>query len=106
VAAEEAAEPAEDGESVAVGVVAVAGGLIEDRREKMEETPELAGVLTGGGEPGGVVLKGTSMPDRGAFSALTEASGFGRPVSSTSLAWIFDRFSSLSNGAPARFFSF
>ena len=85
VAAEEATELEEDGESLPVVVVA----LTEDKKERTEE---VAAVLlevseeSGGGDPGGVVLKGISRICRVLLSARTELrDGFGRPVSSASL---------------------
>lgn len=85
-AAEEATELDEDGESLPV-VVDVAGALTEDKKERTEEVAVLLEVSEelGGGDPGGVVLKGISRLCRVLLSALTEADGFGRPVSSTSL---------------------
>lgn len=97
---EEATELDEDGESLPA-VVDVTGALAEDNNEKTGEVSE----ELGGGEPGGVVLKGISRLCRVLLSALTKGVGFGRPVSS-SLAEILDRFSSLSSGAPTRFLSF
>lgn len=87
VAAEEATELDEDGESLPV-VVDVAGALTEDSKERTEEVVtvllEVSEELLGG-DPGGVVLKGISRLCRMLLSALTEADGFGRLVSSTSL---------------------
>lgn len=75
----------EDGESLPV-VEDVTGALAEDSNEKtglvlmvlLEVSEEL-----GGGEPGGVVLKGISRLCRVFLSALTKGVGFGRPVSSS-----------------------
>lgn len=84
-AAEDVTELDEDGESLPV-VVDVTGALVEDSNEK---TGEVLMVLLevseelGGGEPGGVVLKGISRLCRVLLSALTKGVGFGRPVSSS-----------------------
>lgn len=84
-AAEEATELDEDGESLPV-VVDVT--LTEDKKERTEEVATVLLEVSeelGGGDPGGVVLKGMSRLCRVNLSALTEGDGFGRPVSSTSL---------------------
>lgn len=80
VVAAEGAELDEAGESFPV-VVAVT----EDNRERTEEAvTELLEVSEelAGGDPGGVVLKGTSRLCRVLRSVLTEGGGFGRPMSS------------------------
>lgn len=107
LAADDAAE-LEAGDSLSV-----AGALTEDRKDSTDKAAmdvEVSEELRGGGVPGGVVLKGRSWVYRKAFSALTSALmvvvGFGRPVSSRSLIWILERFSSVSKEAPARFLSF
>lgn len=107
VAAEEATELDEDGESLPV-VVDVAVDLTEDKKERTEEVATVLLELSelGGGDPGGVVLKGTSRLCRVLLSALTKGDGFGRPVSSASLVSVLDLFSTVSNGAAARFLSF
>lgn len=107
-AAEEATELVEDGESLPVEV---ADALTEDNKERTEDavTVVLEGVseeLRGRGEPGDVVLKGISRLCCISFSTLMEVDGFGRGVSSTSLVWILDRFSSASSEVPERFLSF
>lgn len=87
-AEEEATELDEDGESLPV-VVDVTGALTEDKKERTEEVVAVLLEVSeelGGGEPGGVVLKGISRDCRALLSVLTEGDGFGRPVSSTSLA--------------------
>lgn len=82
-AAEDVTELDEDGESLPA-VVDVTGALAEESNEK---TGEVLMVLVseelGGGEPGGVVLKGISRLCRVLLSALTKGDGFGRPVSSS-----------------------
>lgn len=90
VAAEEATELDEEGESlpVVVVVVDVAGDLMEDKKERTEETVALLLEVSeelDGGDPGGVVLKGISRLCRVLLSALTEDDTFGSPVSSASL---------------------
>ena len=83
--AEEATELDEDGESLPVDV---AGALTEDKRDRTEEAVAVLLAVSeelGGGDPGGVVLKGISRLCRALLSALTEADGFGTPVSSASL---------------------
>lgn len=85
---EEATELDEDGESLPV-VVDVTGVLTEDKKERTEEVVAVLLEVSeelGGGEPGGVVLKGISRLCRALLSVLTEGDGLGRPVSSTSLA--------------------
>lgn len=92
----------------------VAGALTEDRKastdEAAMEVDEVSEELREGGVPGGDVLKGRSWLYRKAFSAFTSALmaevGFGRPVSSRSLIWVMERFSSASKEATARFLSF
>lgn len=86
VAADEATELDEDGESLPV-VVDVAGALTDDKKERTEEVTVLLEISEelGGGDPGGVVLKGISKLCRAFLSVLTKGDGFGRPASSASL---------------------
>lgn len=82
-----AAELDDDGESLPV-VVEVLVALREDAKERTEEVATLVLEVSeevGGGDPGGVVLKGILRLCRVLLSVLTEGDGFGRPVSSASL---------------------
>lgn len=85
---EAATELDEDGESLPV-LVDVTGALTEDKKERTEEVVTVLLEVSeelGGGDPGGVVLKGISRLCRVLLSVLMEGEGFGRPVSSASLA--------------------
>lgn len=87
VAAEEATELDEDGESLPV-LVDVAGVLTEDKKERTEEAVAVLLEVSeelGGGDPGGVVLKGISRLCRVLLSALAERDDFEMPTSSASL---------------------
>lgn len=76
---EEATELDKDGESLPVDAT---GALKEEMVTVLLEVSE----ELEGGDPGGVVLKGISRLCRVLRSVLMEADGFGRPVSSISLA--------------------
>lgn len=77
----------DDGESLPV-VVEEAGALTEDKRERTEEVVTVLFEVSdemGGGDPGGVVLKGISRLCRVLLSALTDRDDFEKPASSASL---------------------